>query len=332
MSEARHFDATSGAPLTPFGEALELLSQASSRFALYDPNAAVLEKIEALLDRFPAGSETALYNNEQPMNAPPARTASETREKIIEECFTHLAKVEFFHDGLSADLQEVKDKAHAYKLGWQDAMDELLTLKNAAPQESQPKVSDELGKFDAMPRRASGSEPAVAASSTASAAAEKRDHISYEETLAREVLGMGAAGCELPAAATLLAQAVVDDNAKHPVRMTQDAYEEFLGYRVECLLRKPSTPSSERFTREEIEADKDHSMQLACGNCHKAVNYIYCPYCGHEQDTEPKLAASANALICPKCGTDRGKAPCPKGHAAATMGQCPMVGTAEGPK
>lgn len=36
--------------------------------------------------------------------------------------------------------------------------------KNAAPQESQLKVSDEIGKVDAMPRRASSPEPAAAAS------------------------------------------------------------------------------------------------------------------------------------------------------------------------
>lgn len=44
-----------------------------------------------------------------------------------------------------------------------------LVLKNAAPQESQLKVSDELGKVDAMPRRASSSEPAGAAYATPNA-------------------------------------------------------------------------------------------------------------------------------------------------------------------
>jgi hypothetical protein len=34
---------------------------------------------------------------------------------------------------------------------------------------------------------------------------------------------------------------------EYPVQMTKEAYEEFLGYRAECLLRK-STASSERAT------------------------------------------------------------------------------------
>jgi len=37
-------------------------------------------------------------------------------------------------------------------------------------------------------------------------------------------------------------------------------------------------------------------------------------------------------MVCSKCGVDRLKAPCPNGYMAETMGQCPMVGTAEGPK
>ena len=47
-----------------------------------------------------------------------------------------LAAQEFFHDGLSADLLECKDKAHAYMEGWQDAVAELRAL--AAAQERKP--------------------------------------------------------------------------------------------------------------------------------------------------------------------------------------------------
>jgi hypothetical protein len=38
--------------------------------------------------------------------------------------------------------------------------------------------------------------------------------------------------------------------------------------------------------------------------------------------------AKPNGWMCSKCGTDRTKAPCPKGHSAALTGECPMVGTA----
>ena len=33
--------------------------------------------------------------------------------------------------------------------------------------------------------------------------------------------------------------------------------------------------------------------------------------------------------VCPKCGIDRIKAVCPKGHAAAATGDCPMIGAAQ---
>ena len=33
--------------------------------------------------------------------------------------------------------------------------------------------------------------------------------------------------------------------------------------------------------------------------------------------------------ICPKCGIDRTKEVCPKGHMAATTGECPMIGVAQ---
>lgn len=39
-------------------------------------------------------------------------------------------------------------------------------------------------------------------------------------------------------------------------------------------------------------------------------------------------AERLNGWLCEKCGTDRTKAPCPKGHSAALTGECPMVVTA----
>jgi len=43
----------------------------------------------------------------------------------------------------------------------------------------------------------------------------------------------------------------------------------------------------------------------------------------HFRDVEPK------GWVCPKCGIDRTRDVCPKGHAAAVTGDCPMTATAQ---
>ena len=53
-----------------------------------------------------------------------ARGRNDGLEEAKKEC-REVCEHEFFHDGLSADLQDCKDKAHAYVAGWQEAANEI---------------------------------------------------------------------------------------------------------------------------------------------------------------------------------------------------------------
>lgn len=51
------------------------------------------------------------------------------REQALVEAVEHLRETEFFHDGLSADLHTMKDKAQAYRVGWDDAAAAIESLR-----------------------------------------------------------------------------------------------------------------------------------------------------------------------------------------------------------
>ena len=81
------------------------------------------------------------------------REIADARDGALAEC-RKVSEHEFFHDGLAGDLHYVKDKAHAYMMGWQDAAadiaESIATLKSPAQgaTSAAPHPSQCVGSFD----------------------------------------------------------------------------------------------------------------------------------------------------------------------------------------
>lgn len=66
--------------------------------------------------------------------------------------------------------------------------------------------------------------------------------------------------------------------------------------------------------------------QLVVKRAQREYEYQHTPE--KEAERMARVGEFRKALgVCPKCGVNRLVAPCPNGHMAAAMGQCPMVGS-----
>ena len=106
---------------------------------------AVLKEIEKGKRPLPVGSGEGLYARMETDTEFATRIALMQAEASLRQAADKLAAQEFFHDGLSADLLECKDKAHAYMECWQDAVAELRALAAAQERKFGPSYCSTCG-------------------------------------------------------------------------------------------------------------------------------------------------------------------------------------------